>query len=231
MVVTSWSSDFVWIIFGIIMESSRNIPFDQDLEKIKMEPAIIAAIIGATVSFATLAFGYTQWRRDVKLKLGQIREEVSLELVRQRIDPYAEFMCKLEELSSLHLDGLREDPVKVQTAQKILQEAVYGKIGLLASHNTRQVLLFVRIGCEQFIEGKIEKDELVARLWALHFALRSDLGIRQPAWPNEVERVHKEAAKDEDRAFQTLITSYDWSKVDLASRNPNERVAQARSQN
>jgi len=186
-----------------------------------MEPAIIAAIIGATVSLATLAFGYSQWRRDVKLKLGQIREEISIELVRQRIDPYAEFMGDLEKLSSFHLDELRENSVKAEAAQKILQEAVYGKIGLLASHNTRQVLLFVRIGCEQFIDKKIEKDEFIARLWALHFALRSDLGIRQPAWPSEVERVHKEAAKDEDRAFQTLITSYDWSKVDLAARNPN----------
>ncbi len=188
-----------------------------------MEPAIIAALIGAIISVMTLAFGYNQWRRDVKIKLGQVREEISIELVRQRIEPYAEFMRNLELMSSLNLDGLREDPAKAEAAQRIIQDAIYGKVGLLVSHNTRQVLLFVRIGCQDFLGGKIGKDELVARLWALHFALRSDLGISQPAWPSEVERVHQDAAKDEDRAFQTLITSYDWSRVDLAARNPNKR--------
>jgi hypothetical protein len=186
-----------------------------------MEPSILAALISAFVASIGVVFGYSQWRRDVKIKLGQIREEVSVELIRQRIEPYAEFMKDLEALSSLHLDEVQAHPEKMFAGMQVLQDAVYGKVGLLTSHSTRQVLLYVRAGCKHFVEGKITKGELTARLWALHFALRSDLGIAQPEWPSEVERIHADALRDEGQSFESLIKGYPWHKVDLEMRHPN----------
>ena len=196
-----------------------------------MEPAVIVAAIGAIVSFMTVVIGYSQWRRDVKIKLDQIREEVSIELVRQRIEPYADFMDRLAILSSHHLGKIREDRPSALAAEKMLQEAVYGKVGLLASHNTRQILLYVREGYRDFIAEKITDGELIARLWALHYTLRGDLGISQPAWPSEIERVHRDASLVEDQIARGLITSYDWSKVDLAQRNPNSHETESKKAN
>lgn len=191
-----------------------------------VEPIIIAtaALISAIVTAIGVMLSYSQWRRDVKMKLGQIREAVTVDLIRQRVDPYADFMEKLEILSSLHLDEIKEHPTKMLVGANVLQEATYGKVGLLASHNTRRILLYTRIGYYQFIDSKISKGEFTARLWALHFALRSDLGIAQPEWPNEVEQVHRDTSEDAGQAFELLIKNYPWHEVDLAMRNPTREA-------
>lgn len=187
-----------------------------------MEPSVLAAVISAVVTSLGLLFAYSQWRRDVNIKLGQVREEVSVELIRQRIGPYADFMKQLEILSTLHHNEMRQDPTKAQAGLQVVQEAVYGKVGLLASHHTRQVLLYVRGGLHDFTEGKITSGDLTLRLWSLHFALRGDVGIRQPEWPSEVERIHIAASKNEDIVFQDVMKSYPWTDVDLSLRNPRK---------
>lgn len=187
-----------------------------------MDPTISAALISAVVATITVGFGYSQWRRDLKLKLGQIREEVSVELIRQRIEPYADFMNGLEALSSLHLDEIQAHPDKLFGGIQVLQDAIYGKVGLLASHSTREVVLYVRVGCQDFAKGKISRNELTLRLWALHIALRSDLGIAQPKWPSEVERIHEDASKYESQAYESSIVNYPWGEIDSAKRSSNQ---------
>lgn len=187
-----------------------------------MDSSIIATIITATVTSLGILFAYSQWRRDVNIKLGQVREDVSVELIRQRIEPYAAFMRQLEILSTLYHNEIQQDTTKTQAGLQAVQEAVYGNVGLLASHNTRQVLLYVRVGLQEFMEGKITSGELTLRLWSLHFALRGDVGIRQPEWPSEVERIHIAASRNEDKAFVDLMRSYPWTDVDFSLKSPHK---------
>ena len=181
---------------------------------------MLGAVISAIVTIAGLAFGYVQWRRDVHLKLGQIREEVSVELIRQRVRPYSEFMQRLERLSSAHLDDIKASVSDVASALDLLQEAVYGPVGLLASHTTRRVLLYVRVGIRDLQSGIVDTRELAARLWSLHFALRADLGISQPDCPSEIERVHAAVSAASEERIEVSSARYPWHD-DLALRqNP-----------
>ncbi len=178
-----------------------------------MEPILLAAIISALVTAIGLLFGYSQWRRDVQIKLGQLRETVSVELIRERIEPYSCLMKQLETVSSVHKDDLQNHPERILAFVDVLQEALYGKVGLLASHETRLVLLYARSGCRAVAEGKVPFDELRLRLWALHLSLRSDLGIAQPMWSSEIERIRESAAKQEARSTAELVKSYPWENV------------------
>ena len=170
-----------------------------------MDSTILSATISAGVTTIGLISAYVTWRRDVKIKLRQLREQVSVELIRQRIEPYSEFMKQLEVFSSFRKDKFESNADKmVDEVIKILQSALYGKIGLLASHETRPLLAFVRLGCTQFANEKISFEELSHRVWALHFALRSDIGIPQPLWDSEVERIHLEATNQPDRSWEDV---------------------------
>jgi hypothetical protein len=178
-----------------------------------IEPTITAAIISAFLTAMGLLFGYIQWRRDVKIKLGQIRETVSVELIRQRIEPYSVFYKQLEVMSSIHSEELQANPEKVRQYAEMLQDNMYGTVGLISSHETRLILIYVRLGCKEFVEGKIGFSDFRLRLWALHFSLRSDLGISQPFWSSEVERIRAKAISIEERTISELVESYPWNKV------------------
>lgn len=181
-----------------------------------MDSSLIAACVSATVTAVGLFLGYIQWRRDVRVKVDEIRKEVSLKLVTERIEPYTELMQGLEIASTFHREGLQPELGELLDA---LQKAIYGRVGLLASHTTRQILLYCRDGAQKLAGGRIDHGDLVIRLWALHFSLRADLGITQPEWPNEVDAVQKAASKQHISAYERLRL-YPWESVDLARRNP-----------
>jgi hypothetical protein len=188
-----------------------------------MDTNLIAAIISGFVATFGILFAYTQWRRDVKIKLGQFRETVSVELIRQRMEPYSELMHHLEMLSSVHEEELMSTPKKMQVFIDNLQNLLYGKVGLLASHETRLMLIYLRSGCMGFMKRKIAFHDLMMRLWALHFSLRSDLGISQPSWTNEIERIRNEPAKDDEQTIAELINTYPWESTlyhQLAEKTP-----------
>ena len=185
-----------------------------------MDSIVMAAIISASVTVIGILFAYLTWRRDVRIKLQNLREQVSVELIRQRIRPYVELMKQLEIFSSLRKEEFLSSSNKIEQAINILQNAIYGKPGLIASHQTRPLLLFVRLGCMQFKNEEISIEELIHRVWALEFSLRSDIGIPQPMWESEVERIHKETSKREsgsnwERAWENVVKDYPWPKLDL----------------
>jgi hypothetical protein len=173
-----------------------------------------SALISAIVTIIGLAIGFVQWRRDVQIKLGQIRESVSVELIQQRIEPYTEFWKRLEAGSSIHLEEYEKNPQqKAQEIFNILQDAVYGKVGLLASHETRLVLLYLRSICRDIITGnqQIPFSDFRLKLWALHVALRSDLGIQQPMWKDVIEKIRE--FSDDRKNVEDLINSPSWETI------------------
>ena len=178
-----------------------------------MQPAILGILVSAAITCIGLIIGYIQWRRDVQIKLGQIREAVSIELIQQRVEPYTEFLKKLEISSSVHQASLSKNRKRLDEFFGVLQEALYGKVGLLASHETRLLLLYLRSGCREVMEGTTDFSELRLRLWAVHVALRSDLGITQPRWSNVIEKVHADASNKEQQIVDDLVRAYPWDSV------------------
>ncbi len=78
-----------------------------------MDATLIAALVSALVTVAGLLFAYRQWHRDYTIRVNRIREEVSIELIRQRMKPYSTLMKQLEIASSLYWDQLTQEPGKV----------------------------------------------------------------------------------------------------------------------
>lgn len=154
-----------------------------------MDTALIVAIIGFAATAIGLLFTNLQWRRDLKVKLSRVREDVTIELIRQRIKPYTEFFRQLEPMSSANAETIMADPQRVEPVRQALQDAVYGKVGLLASSDTRDIIIYARDSCTAFLAGELSYDELLSRFWLVHRAMRSDLGIIQRGWDSEVERV------------------------------------------
>lgn len=142
-----------------------------------MDTGLIAALISAGITLLGVLIAYSQWRRDVQLQLEGLRDDVTLELIKQRMEAYEPFFIKLEEMSTFHREQIEGDPKVARKFVVVFQDAIYGSVGLLASSDTRQIIVYARLGCKLFADGVIGYDEWLQRIWAVHLAIRSDLGI------------------------------------------------------
>jgi hypothetical protein len=160
------------------------------------DPNMTAAFIGALTSLVVVSvtslFAWLRWRRDVHIKLEQIRDDVTAELIRQRVKPYANFIKALEPMSSLHKKEIEADPQIANSFANIFQEAIYGSVGILASHDTREFIVYARLSCVAFAQNIIKYEDWLKSVWAVSLALRSDLGITQPDWDNEIDRLRRQ---------------------------------------
>jgi hypothetical protein len=172
-----------------------------------MDSGLIAALISGVITIIGIGIAYVQWRRDVQIKIEHLRDQVTAELIQQRVEPYSALMRELEPMSTLHREKIQNHPNLVRDFLKVFQEAVYGSVGLLASSDTRQILVYARWGCILFAEGKISYDKWLKRIWAVHLAIRSDLGIIQPNWPSEIERLRKQIIAETSRSIAEQVES------------------------
>ena len=172
-----------------------------------MDSSVISVLISAIITIIGIGVAYTQWRRDVQIKIEHLRDEVTVELIQQRVKPYSDFIGRLEPMSTLHQGGIQEDPSVALDFMKVFQEVIYGPMGLLASSDTRQILVYARWGCKLFAEGSITYDEWLKRIWAVHLAIRSDLGIIQPNWPSVIERLRKRMVAEDSQRIAEQVES------------------------
>lgn len=184
-------------------------------------PAVVAAI----VSFCATVFGYIQWRRDWKLKLSRLQEDVTVELIKQRIIPYTAFLAKLESMSSRYQEQIEENPRIAQEFIDTFHEALYGPVGLLASADLRAFLVIARETWMRYTQAKVSYQYVRRITWAVQFCLRSDLGIPQPAWDSEIERIRRKIPHGLQEVLASItkaITERDWllEKLRASSLEP-----------
>lgn len=153
-----------------------------------MSPQVTAAIVAGGVALVGVAVTYVSTRRQLKATREEIHDEVNRDLVSRRIDPYVQFMSQLAPLSRRREEALRENRREVSELADVFQAAIYGPVGVLASNDTREIIVSCRAACLQFAAWELPLDRLLKRVWALHQGLRSDLGVAQPGWQNEIER-------------------------------------------
>ena len=142
-----------------------------------MDVALITVLTSALITVLGIGVAYFQWRRDVHIKLEGFREAVTVELVRQRANVYVEFFSKLEQMSTVHRQEIEENPSRALDFVKLFQNAIYSSVGLFASSDTREILVYARLGCKLYADGLITYNEWLQRIWSVHYAVRSDLGM------------------------------------------------------
>lgn len=182
-----------------------------------MDPSLLAALVSAAITIIGIGMAYVQWRRDVQIKIEKLRDEVVVELIQQRVEPYSEFIKELEPMSTLHQKELKRRPSLALDFTRVFQGAIYGPVGLLASSDTRQILVYARWGCVLFSEGRISYDQWLKRIWAVHLAIRSDLGIIQPNWPSEIERLRRQIVAESSRSIAEQVESVEHLAYDSES--------------
>ncbi len=172
----------------------------------------LLALITASIALITSVGGIWHNRRSTILQARRVHESVTEELIRQRIVPYAEFLSELEFSSSHNCDKTFNDE-SLSLLEKALHSAIYGKVGLLATHVTRQLLVYTRLGCDEYHneENVVDFDNLMNRRWVVLAAMRSDLGIAQPAWDDVLESIGEKYAKGEsysDSDVEKLVIDF-----------------------
>jgi hypothetical protein len=162
------------------------------------------AILSTVVAVITYLVAFYQWRKDIKLKLSNVYDLAAVELIKERISPYSEFMSQLKVMSSSNEEEITAHPEMVRELMNALQSAIYGKVGVLASYDTREFIVAARQGCKLFLEGKIEYVDLLKQFWAIHVSLKSDLAIIQPNWHTEIERARSENIARHEQDIERL---------------------------
>ncbi len=189
----------------------------------KLLTFLISLIVSIIVSSITLLIGWIKWRKEYKLKLKKFREDVNKEAIKLRFEPYSELIKSLQVFSNF--GNMDKDAIKkvVSDNRQYLHDSFFNKAGLLSSHETRQLMLYVLKGFGEYLDDKISPLQLKLRLWSLHFSLRSDLGIMQPDWEDTIDKLNKNKNNYLDRkSIQQLVESYPWHKYDYGTPNINE---------
>ena len=172
-----------------------------------MDTSILSVIISASITILGIIVAYIQWRRDVQIKIEGLRDQVATELIKQRTKAYSDFFVKLEPMSTVHRREIEENPKLALDFMRTFQEATYSPVGLFASSDTREIMVYARLGCKLYADGEISYDEWLQRIWSLHYAIRSDLGISQPNWPSEIERLRQKVIAQSSQSIIAQVES------------------------
>ncbi len=154
-----------------------------------MAEYLIPAIVSAAVALVVGGLSFWQATRSLRLQSRQIREAVTVEHIKARLPVYEPFMQALECASSRHQTNGELEESRVNNARDLLQNAIYGNVGLVASFETRELILYTRSQCARYLNGKVSYEDFKLAFWSLHISLRSDLGISQPGWQDAVRKM------------------------------------------
>ena len=181
---------------------------------------LTSMLLSFLVSFITILIGWLTWRKEYQQKVKRLREDVSKHLIELRMEAYTDLLSNLKVYSNIRNrsnEDVKDDVIK---NRHILHDQLYNKVGLICSHETRQLILYALMGFNEFIDNKITTLELNNRLWALHISLRSDLGIIQPDWEDSVDKINKESKSYLDiHSINKLVNNYPWDKYDYGKQS------------
>lgn len=191
---------------------------NSNIMNIDVVTVALSAFVSFLVALTSFIFGYIRHRREMKAVLNKIHEEISLELIKERIVPYCELMQELKKVStykrSKEIDMFHKELLEVK---EYIHNALYSKVGILSSHDTRQFMRLARIGIDEYFDKLIDFNDLKNIIWALHFSLRGDLGIKQPHWDSEIEAFRKEKISLQQKELSRLLKSDYWDFIRIDS--------------
>lgn len=176
------------------------------------DPKIISVIISSIVALlvGSITFYLNLWRTRKEFQNAERKtfEELEVELVRQRIESYTVLMEGLKYLSTPELSDTPENEIKsnVNNVIKIIQLSIYGKLGLIASHETRETILRLRAKCFQYLDNELDFALVKKASWEVHQMLRSDLGLAQPNLLSAIDRLRKNRLAGTENEIETLLS-------------------------
>ena len=168
-------------------------------------PILVSALISASGAILTAIFSF--WYNHVQYRhlRNKIYEDINLVLIKERIETYSVLMKDLKIISSFEIKDLSNEDLKERARNlvTIIQNGIFGKVGLIAGHETREMILRLRAKCKYFQEDKIPFSQVRQAAMEVHQMLRSDLGVPQPGLRDVIQKMRKgEASSNTDHIEQ-----------------------------
>lgn len=176
--------------------------------------ALISAAIALFIGLLTIWLNFWKIRKEFKQVERRLSEELTVELVKQRIDSYEKLMTDMKRFSSLEIRDADVATLKNKAKEVIIaiQNGIFGRFGLVATHETRETVLRLREKCCQFIEDKILFEEVHKASWEVHQMLRSDIGLSQPNLMSAIDRLRSEKLAGKKEEIEELLSKIHHNK-------------------
>jgi hypothetical protein len=174
-----------------------------------LKAALMSAAVSGLIGLMTFVAALWRLRHEQRRERERADETLTSDLVKERVDPYIAFMRSLESMSNTRLAHLSEEERRREAASfgDVFHRAIYGEVGLLATHETREVIVCARARCRGYAEGRCSYEDMLDAVWAIHQMLRSDLNLRQPRLTHAIERLRQDEMPEDKRAIEDLIRS------------------------
>ena len=175
---------------------------------------ILPIVISTGLSALTLAYTYWHNKAQQQQVEKKIFEDVSVELIKQRIEPYSALMSELIAFSSLSTKDLSPHELRetVKKVTAVLQLNIFGKVGLIATHEAREIILRLRSKCLGFLGGDIPYGQVHEAAMQVHQILRSDLALSQPGLSNSIEKLRKGEIAGKKEQIETIVNGMNHIK-------------------
>lgn len=197
---------------------------------------IVAAFFGA---LSAVVIVLVKSYLDTKTRAQSLKEDAERALISERLGVYPDLMQNLKGLSFgkwRHTSSTKEEISDEQSLSRSdlvkavggINDAIFGKLGLVATHEAREMIIRLRTKIERRLEGDedISDKDVTLASWKVHQMLRADLGLNQPYLLNALERLHVEDAyvdkKDIERLATDTIKHVDWRGI-LPDENPKRK--------
>jgi hypothetical protein len=185
-----------------------------DWRKYIMGTEIIIIIFASAISLIT--FVVTTWWNQRKLSIefnvrekewqegfrAELRKELfresTLKILEERLEYYSSVWEKLEITAGYrirHSQNLKEE---IQNLANFLTGISYGHIGLIMTDRSRRLLLYLREGCGSFLKDEIEISTVQDRAHLLKHSMRSDMGIEDYEYENEINKIARSLGRVDD---------------------------------
>lgn len=181
-----------------------------------MKDSYISIIISAGISL--IAFVVTSWFNLLQLRnaKNKLLEDINFELIKLRVEIYSNLMADLKIVSSYETKDLSNEKLKEKLKALIesIQRNIFGKVGLIASHEAREMILRLRGKCSDFIEERIDFKEVHMAAMVVHQILRSDLGLSQPGLDNIIEKFRRSEIAERKEQIESIangMTHIKWT--------------------
>ena len=159
---------------------------------------------------------FTIWkiRKEIRHADYRFYEEIAAKHFELRVDPYSRFMETLRPISSLDVRDIGEDE-KMSRAKEVLNESqsqIYGLVGVLSSHETRETIIKFRSHCINYIDGNDSFQAVTSAAWKVHQMLRYDLGLLQPGLRNAIDRIRKSKVPNSVAEIEDFLTTMEHNE-------------------
>lgn len=131
-----------------------------------------------------------KWQESYRAELHRdLTRETNLRIMEQRMISYGGVWEMLRITSKYEARNAIDIQLEIRTLANQLTSVAYGTPGMLMSDRTRRLLNHLRQGCAAYLKSELDLSELQTRAHLLKHSMRSDLGIEDYEYSNEVRRI------------------------------------------